>query len=273
MMQRLLAGGLACVMLCAPALAQENEIRPPFVTTPHEVVEAMLDLAQVGREDTLIDLGSGDGRIVIAAARTRGTRGHGVELDAGLVQASRRAAEAAGVDQLTRFTAEDALLADISPASVVTVYLLPSLLDRLQPRFLDLLRPGTRIVSHAFLMTGWRPDRSETVRLAKPHPSQGDASVIHLWVVPAQARGLWIGEAAGLGAIELRIEQNFQQIELAMRGGGAPMEVGEARLSGAAIDWRAGGVLFRGRVNGPTIEGLAESGGRELPFRLGRRAD
>lgn len=262
-----------CLFAGLPGGAQVNEVRPPFVTTPLEVVDAMLRLAKVSATDTLIDLGSGDGRIVIAAARDFGATATGVELDAALVRVSRRAAEAAGVAPRARFVMENALLHDLSAASVVTVYLLPSLLNQLQPRFLDSLRPGTRIVSHAFTMTGWHPDRSETVPLLERHPSQGDTSTLHLWVVPAQVRGAWTGEAAGLGAIEARIEQDFQQIELAMRGGGAVLEVRDARLSGAAIGWRAGGAVFNGRVNGAVIEGLAEIGGRELPFRLERRAE
>ncbi|HEY5636837.1 MAG TPA: methyltransferase domain-containing protein [Burkholderiales bacterium] len=262
-----------CLFASLPGGAQVNEVRPPFVTTPLEVVDAMLRLAKVSAADTLIDLGSGDGRIVIAAARDFGATATGVELDENLVRVSQRAAQAAGVSAHTRFFAENALRFDLSSASVVTVYLLPSLMDQLQARFLDSLRPGTRIVSHAFTMTGWRPDRSETVPLLERHPSQGDTSILHLWVVPAQVRGAWAGEAAGLGAIEVRIEQNFQQIELAMRGGEAALEVREARLSGAEIGWRAGGAVFRGRVNGAVIEGLAGIGGRELPFRLERRVN
>lgn len=270
--RRRLLLALLCLLVSLPGRAQVNEVRPPFVTTPLEVVDAMLRLAKVSAADTLIDLGSGDGRIVIAAARDFGATATGVELDADLVRVSQRAAEAAGVAARTRFVVQNALLFDLSPASVITVYLLPSLLDQLQAAFLGSLRPRTRIVSHAFAMTGWKPDRSEVVPVLERHPSQGDSSLLHLWVVPAQVRGRWTGEAAQLGPIAVRIEQNFQRIELHMRAAGATMAVREAQLSGASIAWRTGGAAFRGTVAGAVIEGVADVGGREVPFRLERDA-
>src|ERR1700752_4009252 len=130
--------------------ADENDWRVPFITTPGDVVERMLELAGTRPGDLVLDLGSGDGRIVIAAARKFGARGLGIELDEKLVERSRHNARLAEVADRVSFVHGDVLVSDISRASVVTVYLLPSLLDRLQPRFVDELQPGTRIVSAAF---------------------------------------------------------------------------------------------------------------------------
>ncbi len=170
-------------------------MRAPFITTPPEVVARMLQLAGTGPQDTVLDLGSGDGRIVIAAAREHGARGLGIELDPKLVAQARENARRAGVADRARFEEGDALKTDLSQASVVTIYLLPFLLDQLQPRLLAQLRPGARVVTHAFAFKGWKPDRSETVRISARHEGQGDESRIFLWVVPAQVRGGW--QAAG----------------------------------------------------------------------------
>jgi len=232
------------------ACAQEGEQRAPFVTTPSDVVMRMLRLAGTGPADLVADLGSGDGRVVIAAAREFGARGLGIELDARLVERSRANAAAAAVADRVSFVHGDALLADISKASVVTVYLLPQLINSLQPRLLEKLDPGTRIVSHAFAMTGWKADRAETVRLAQRHAGQGDESTLYLWIVPASARGTWQG-----GDWRLRIEQNFQEIEVDATRGGRTVRIAGARLSGRDIAWDAAGTGFRGRVEGERIVG------------------
>ena len=158
-------GALALACAAAGSGAEEGAQTPPFITTPDEVVEQMLHLAGTGPGDVVVDLGSGDGRIVIAAARLFGARGIGIELDRSLVEASRRNAERAKVADRVSFVQGDVLSADLSPASVVTLYLLPGLIGKLQPRFIYELRPGTRIVAHAFGMAGWKPDRTETLRV------------------------------------------------------------------------------------------------------------
>jgi len=240
---------LALALLAGAAPAQETEWRPPLITTPDEVVSAMLRLAGTGPADLVADLGSGDGRIVIAAARDFGARGLGIELDGRLVEASRERARSAGVAARVSFVQGDVLAADFSQASVVTVYLLPGLLGQLQSRFAYQLKPGTRIVSHSFGMAGWKPDRTETLRVTQPHPGQGDESRLFLWVVPAEARGTW--EGAGL---RLRIDQNYQEIDV----DGAS----RASLSGTAIAWTIRGLEFRGRVEGDRIVG--DFGGQPL---------
>lgn len=233
---------LLLLLFCLTAHADENDWRVPFITTPDEVVLRMLELAGTRSDDLVADLGSGDGRIVITAARRFGARGLGIELDAGLVQKSRENARLAGVAERVSFVQGDVLTADFSRASVVTVYLLPDLMGRLQPRFAEELEPGTRVVSHAFRMAGWRPDRSETMRISRPHAGQGDESTLHLWIVPAKVRGTWMGNGR-----RVRIEQSYQDIDVE----GAT----QAALSGSDITWRAPQGVFRGRVEGARIVG------------------
>lgn len=236
---------------------------PPFVTTPAEVVERMLALARTSPSDYVVDLGSGDGRIVIAAAKKFGARGLGLELDPKLVEQSRVNARAAGVAERTEFRVEDVLRADFSRATVVTVYLLPWLMDQLSPIFLDGLKPGARVVTHAFVFPSWKPDRVEKVRLAIPHPSQGDESTIYLWVIPANSRGFWQA-ATPQGPWAIRIDQNFQEVEIAGEQAGAPLKVAVAKLEGDRLGFsgtlRGAPFAFRGRVEGPRIAGEIEFG-------------
>jgi hypothetical protein len=242
MVRALIALLLGFLMTAERASAQESAWRVPFITTPDEVVERMLELAGTRADDLVADLGSGDGRIVITAARKYGARGLGIELDDKLAELSRQNAARAGVSERVRIVQADVLLANFSQASVVTVYLLPELIGQLQPRFIDELQPGTRIVSHSFRMAGWRPDRMETIRGVKPHFGQGDESTLYLWVVPANARGTWSGDGR-----RVRIDQDYQQIEVE----GAT----NARLAGSEISWNWPQGLFRGRVQGARIIG------------------
>jgi len=247
----------AALLLTAAARADENEWQVPFITTPTEVVERMLEFAGTRPGDLVADLGSGDGRIVILAAQKFGARGLGIELDQSLVEKSRANAKAAKVEDLVRFVQGDVLEADFSKATVVTVYLLPGLITKLERRFLTELAPGTRIVSHAFTMTGWKPDQTRLLRVAGAHPGQGDESRLCLWIVPADVRGEWRG-----GPWRLRIEQNYQEIEIE----GAK----EAKLSGREISWTIGDASFRGRVDGATITGRVTRAGLASPLTLKR---
>ena len=228
---------LALLFVAMGAHAQETEWQVPFITTPEEVVERMLELAATKADDLVVDLGSGDGRIVIMAAKKFGARGLGIELDQRLVDQSKDNARAAGVADRVSFVQGDVLTADMSKASVVTVYLLPGLIGQLQQRFTGELRPGTRIVSHAFGMAGWAPDRTGLMRLSKPHRGQGDESRLFLWIVPADVRGVWRGDGR-----RFAIEQNYQQIEVDGVAG---------KISGYEISWGQ----FRGRVAGDRIVG------------------
>ena len=242
------------------AHAQDLE-RAPFITTPPDVVEEMLRFAGTGPADLVVDLGSGDGRIVIAAVQKFGARGLGIELEGPLVRKSRAAAAAAGVAERATFVEGDVLLADISQASVVTIYLLPGLLNRLPPRFLDELKPGTRVVSHAFGMAGWQPDRTQTVRVATSHPGQGGESRLFLWVVPAKARGEWRADD-----LQVRISQNFQVLDTEV--GKVPARAG---LSGRAIWWETDALRFEGAVEGSRMTGELTRNGQKRAVTFERR--
>lgn len=150
-----------------------------FVTTPPAVVKAMLEVAAVGPDDFVLDLGSGDGRIPIAAARDFGARGVGVEIDSALIDAARENARRAGVADRVQFLQEDLFQTDVSQATVVTLYLLPPLNLKLRPRLFNELKPGARVVSHAFHMGDWKPDQELTVEGRK----------VYLWIIPPDAKG------------------------------------------------------------------------------------
>jgi len=247
---------LALLGVTALAKAVETDDafwRVPFIGTPDEVVQRMLEIAGTRADDLVVDLGSGDGRIVIAAAKNFGARGLGIEREADMVKESRENARRAGVADRVSFQRADVLEADISRATVVTVYLLPQLVERLQLRFYSELAPGTRVVAHAFGLSGWRPDREETVQLARSYRYQGSESRIFLWIVPANARGTWAGDGW-----RVRITQDYQVIEV--EGASEPS------LRGRAIEWQWPEGRFRGRVEGGLISG--EVAGK--PVRLTR---
>jgi len=205
----------------------------PFVTTPDNVTLAMLELARVGPADFVIDLGSGDGRIVIVAAKRFGARGLGVEIVPDLVKASRGSAAAAGVGERVSFLEQDLFATDLAPATVVTLYLLPEVNLELRPRLLA-LKPGTRIVSHDWDMGDWTPDR--TVTLAVPDKKIGfeKSSKALLWIVPARVNGAWCGTGRARGTT-LEIEQKFQEAH-GVLARGAARQLFDARLDGASLE-------------------------------------
>jgi len=250
------------------AAAQTAQKEPPFVTTPIEVVERMLALAETRRGDLVMDLGSGDGRIVIAAAQNYGARGIGVEIDTALVATARENARSAGVEQLTTFLNGDVLKADLAGASVVTAYLLPWLMDALQPKFLAELAPGTRIVSHAFAMSGWEPDATRSIPLSGE--DEGRTATLYYWVVPAQARGDWQA-AESEDDWHLEIRQNFQQIEVEGTIGETRFKASQARLDGTYIEWQSEAGRFEGRVLSFQIVGTLTSNGTNRTIVFMRR--
>jgi precorrin-6B methylase 2 len=168
----------------AGAGAQHRE-EIPFVPTPIEVVDKMLELAEVGEGDVVYDLGSGDGRIVIRAAKKYGVRAVGIEADRTLIEKAQTAAEAEGVSHLVEFRAEDALRADLSPATVITLYMLPWFNDAMKPSLQRHLKPGSRIVAHDFAIEGWEPDA--TIKLPEPELKSGGHKhyhILYLWRIP-----------------------------------------------------------------------------------------
>ena len=147
----------------------------PFVPTPIEVVDKMLEIAEVQKDDVIYDLGSGDGRVVIRAAKKYGARGVGIEMDQSLIDKARTAAEAEGVSHLVEFRAEDALKTNLSPATVVTLYMLPWFNEAMKPNFKKYLKPGSRIVAHDFGIEGWKPDKMEKL----PQPEKKAGGYVH----------------------------------------------------------------------------------------------
>lgn len=237
----------------------------PYVPTPWHVVDAMLGMAQVGPDDYLIDLGSGDGRIVITAAKKHGTRGFGVDIDGALVSDAQREARRQGVDDRVAFYTRNLFITDISKATVLTMYLLPRVNLQLRPRLFAELKPGTRIVSHDFDMDNWRPD--EKITLPVPDKPYGrPSSDIFLWIVPADASGRWRWRLKVGGVMrdyELELEQTFQLLNgnavVSSRSG----RFGNGRMRGehisfvlvAEIDGRDVRHEFNGKLSGDSITG------------------
>ncbi|MBS1818881.1 MAG: methyltransferase domain-containing protein [Acidobacteria bacterium] len=247
---------LALALAATPAGAQPSAPTEPvlgqkgkdvqWVPSPAPLVEKMLDMAQVTPKDFVVDLGSGDGVLVIAAAR-RGVRAMGIEYDGNLVDVSRRNAREAGVERLTRFVKGDIFKKDFSKATVVTTFLLPSLNLQLRPTLLA-MKPGTRVVSNTFPMGEWEPD--DRVRMEGPCERWCEAL---FWIVPARVGGSWRTPQG-----ELALTQRFQFVSGTL--GKDPIENG--RLRGAEISFTAGGAAYVGRVDGPRITGTREVDGR-----------
>ncbi len=239
-----------------------------WIGTPEPLVARMLRLAQLTPQDRLIDLGSGDGRIVIAAAR-EGAQALGIELNADLVALSRRRAAAAQLAERARFEQADLFDADLSRASVVTMYLLPLLNLRLRPRLMA-LAPGTRIVSHQFRMGRWQPD--ETSRIG--------SALVHLWLVPANAGGDWqltFAQHAGPVTVALALRQSFQFVRGEAGFGDFNALLREARVAGERLSFEltdADGRLrrFVGRIAGDQIQGAVYDlgAGTRTPFSARR---
>ncbi len=217
-----------------------------WVPTQEVIVEKMLDVARVTPEDFVIDLGSGDGRNVIGAAK-RGARALGVEYNADLVEYSRRMAAAAGVSERALFVQGDMYAADISQATVLALFLLNENLRKLLPKFLD-LKPGTRIVTNTYEIPGWNADASETVR-----ESCTSFCIVFLYVVPAKVAGAW-----RMPEGDLTLEQSFQRLTGTFNIGGVSVPIENGRLNGAEIRFSANGVEYAGRIDGDTMEGTAK---------------
>jgi len=237
---------LAMAALIVPGLASaaEPDLEVPYVPTPPELVERMLDLAGVAASDFLIDLGCGDGRIAIAAAR-RGARALGVDLDPARIEQAVAAAQFAGLGNLVRFRREDLFRTAIWEASVIALYLLPSVNLRLRPRLLTELRPGARVVSHNFDMGDWRPETDEHHELGR----------VLLWTVPAIAGGSWAMTDADGTAFALELDQRFQDVTGTMTGAGRVLELGNAILRGKAFTFTAGGRAYAGTIEDAAMTG------------------
>jgi len=261
----------AALLFHAPVRAAALDVPTPYIPSTRMNVDEMLRVADVTSTDVVYDLGSGDGRVVIAAAKDYGARGVGIELDPALVKVSHANAQAAGVADRALFRQGDVLTADIKEASVVTMYLLTSLVAKLENRLLNELKPGTRIVAHDYGFGKWKPDRE--VKISKTY---------YLYVVPARVAGRWAIDSPLSGGREfvLSLEQQYQQIRGGVTGGGGFLPAFEARLTGNRIYF----VLvehdmshrYEGEVKGDVIEGVVRSGYgprlSERPWRAQRLA-
>jgi hypothetical protein len=229
-----------------------------WVPTAQPVVNKMLDLAKVTPKDYLIDLGSGDGRIVITAAR-RGARALGIEFNPDMVKLSKANAAKAGVSGRATFMNADLFKTDFSKATVITMFLLPDLNLRLRPTILK-MKPGTRVVSDSFYMEDWTPDETATVQ-----DGCSTYCTALLWIVPAKVAGKW-----QLGGGELALAQQFQVLSGSLTLNGNNTPISDAKMTGDQIAFTAGGTVYTGRLTGNVIKGTADSGGSTSPWTATR---
>lgn len=256
-----------CWALGVPAFAQTTAPKPApaapvyqpsegqagkdviWIPTSQVLVDRMLEMAKLTPQDHLIDLGSGDGRLVITAAQ-RGATAHGIEYNPDMVALSKRAAQAEGVSQRATFEKADIFESDFSKATVITMFLLPELNMRLRPTLLA-MKPGTRIVSNSFNMDDWEPDQVQ--RVVEGCRTYCEA---YQWTVPAQVAGTW---RMGNGQ-ELVLEQTFQKVKGTLRQGGQALPVRDARLVGTQIQFTVDGLRYAGEVKGGDMQGRVNGG-------------
>jgi hypothetical protein len=247
-------------LIVASAGVQAGEFQPQvgqdgkdviWVPTPQALVDKMLDMAKVTPKDYVIDLGSGDGRTVITAAK-RGAKALGIEYNPDMVELSKRNAAKEGVSDKASFVKADLFESDFSQAQVITMFLLPDINLKLRPKLLD-LKPGTRIVSNSFTMGEWSSDETATVK-------DGCASycTAHLWIVPAKVEGTW-----QLPQGELSLKQTFQTVTGSLKTGANVTPVANGKLNGDQLTFSAGATTYTGRVNGNTIEGTTWKASRQ----------
>jgi methylase of polypeptide subunit release factors len=264
----------AALLLIAPAArAQDGRGDVVYVPTPQVVVDEMLRMAKVGANDYLIDLGSGDGRIVITAAKKLGARGFGVDLDTYLLKIANATAQKEGIADRAKFIEQNLFETDLSPATVITSYLLPDMNQRLRPKLLA-LKPGTRVVAHDYHMGEWESDEEKT--LLVPEKTVGDPgkSYIYLYIVPARIAGRWDSEIA-VGAkpvaYQFNFEQRYQLVHGTARAGDRDLKLPQFRLSGERVAFNvqvptgSGPVLHR-------FSGLARDGAIDGTVTIGEGA-
>jgi hypothetical protein len=266
----------AAWLVAAPAGAQDYG-DTPYVQTPQNVVDKMLEVAKVGPRDFVIDLGSGDGRMIITAAKKHGARGFGVDLDRRLVALSNRLAAKAGVADRAVFYERDIYQTDVSPASVVTIYLLPEVNLMMRPTLLSKLKPGTRVVSHDYDMGEWPPDLSFTMDAPGKPVGRDQKSKVFYWVVPARIAGRWMWHSPGDGgskqAFELALTQNFQKVEGTLTANGKSVPIEDAKLVGERLSFVAklgpAGARheFDGRVLNNALDGTVRIAREGAPAR------
>ncbi len=260
-----LAGLVAWGACLGAVQAQEGVGDVVYVPTPQIVVDTMLKMAKVGASDYIIDLGSGDGRIVITAAKQYGARGFGVDLDTVLLKIANDTARREGIADRAHFVEENLFKTDLSKATVISTYLLPEMNEKLRPRILA-LKPGTRVVAHDYHMGEWRPDDNDTLSVPEKTVGNPGVSYIYMWYVPANAAGKWKGSAT-VGrqtlAVDIDFGQRFQMLSGKALINQKPAEIMSGRLRGEDVTfWLNTGSgaasvrhEFNGKVTGDTISG------------------
>ncbi len=259
-------------------LVQAEDLKPekdagPYVPSPQSVVSDMLRYAHVGPNDFLIDLGSGDGRIVRTAAKVFGARGFGVEIKENLVREANAAAQKEGIGDRAKFYQQDLFKTDLSQATVVTMYLLPDTVVLLKDKFLAELRPGTRIVSHDYPLTGWEPVDTKEFDLDEKVPISGvKTTIIWLYLVPARVQGRWgvqLPAAVSKRAATLELKQQATSVHGWMRMDGEELPLEAVALRGEQMSFRVAGRRgeYTGQVKGNAIEGTVQVGRSRLPWR------
>jgi SAM-dependent methyltransferase len=280
--RNLLRLALAVLPLAAAAQDALKDLDTPYVPTPQAVVDRMLELARLKSGETVIDLGSGDGRIMIEAASKYGARGFGVEIDPRLVKLSNENAAKAGVADRVQFLQQDLFKTDFHDANVLTLYLLPDVNLALRPKILAELKPGARVVSHDYGMGDWRPDAQETVAAPDKTVGARKESQVFLWTVPANVGGEWnfdLSSGRRSKTTRLVLKQSFQvvsgTVELTGKG---KVRFSEGRVSGDELRLiLPAGAIGRkpvemvGRVSGDTLAGTLQRAGREVATWSARR--
>jgi hypothetical protein len=273
---------LALALLAPAAPAQEGKGDVVYVPTPQIVVDEMLGMAKVGAGDYLIDLGSGDGRIVITAAKRLGAQGFGVDLDRYLLKIANDNAKKEGVADRARFFEQNLFETDLSKATVITSYLLPEMNLRLRPKLLS-LKPGTRVVAHDYAMGEWDSDQEKTLSVPEKKVGDPGKSYIFLWIVPAHVAGRWESDLVVAGnsvPYWFDFDQEFQKVRGEVRVGEHDLKLPLFRMNGDEISFTFVAPIgkskvthrFRGSVKGALIEGTVTLGGegagqRVIPWR------
>jgi hypothetical protein len=274
---RTLLGHFLAFCLAMPAAqAPSQELsKLPYVPTPQIVVDEMLKLANVTAKDFVVDLGSGDGRMIISAAKTFKASGLGVDIDAKLVELSNKEANAQGVGDRAKFIEQDMFKADLSKATVVTLYVLPDFMEKLRPKLMAEMKPGTRIVAHDYYMSEWYPDRRIELTVPEKVKANGtDKAYLYLWVVPSAVSGQWcMNFDLGTGKpqwVVLSFNQRYQMLAAAAESVLAPLNIESPTLKGDEIDFvltiGASNFRFSGKVQGDKIEGAAVSPASPIPI-------
>jgi methyltransferase family protein len=262
------------------SLAQEPS-KLPYVPTPQIVVDEMLKMANVTAKDFVMDLGSGDGRMIITAARSFKASGLGVDIDTKLVELSNKQAKANGVDERAKFIEQDMFKADISKATVVTLYVLPDFMEKLRPKLLAELKPGSRIVAHDYYMSEWYPDRQFSLTVPEKIKANGtDKAYLYLWIVPSVVAGDWRVEFDPGGnrrqLIVLTINQQYQMINAYAKNALGEMKIDKSLLRGDEISFNltvgANPYQFTGKISNEKMEGTAVTAGNNqlIPWRASK---